>query len=285
MPSVETLDLLYLTLILNWCKVRVYEARKKIDKVNSSMTKFLHKYETHKLIKEYYSYIITVLILVIYDLFMKIDYKIDNSNYDMSLSTTLEIPLFVFCYLYLLKKTSLKNKYLKIFLTVFTISFLFTIIEMFFSNMFNPSVSENSFLDFILEGTYEMVDIILILLLVSAVSYINKNFLLTHVMDYKRGFLANIPNENTEDIFLIKASENYIEVYYKNNIKLIQYRLKNAILEMPADIGIQVHRSYWVNKKFIIKLEKENKKRFITLKNGMQIPVGSSYQKYVENIF
>ena len=249
------------------------------------MTKFLHKYETHKLIKQYYSYITTVLILIVYDLFMKIDHKIDDSNYDMNLSTTLEIPLFVFCYVYLLTKIDIKNKYVKSFLTIFTIAFLFTIIEMFFSSMFSPTITQNNFSEFMQEGLYEMVDIILILLLVNAVSYINSNFLLTHVTEYKRGFLSNIPNEYIEDIFMIKSSENYIEVHYKNQVKLIQYRLKNAILEMPADLGLQVHRSYWVNKKFITKLETANKKTFITLKNDVEVPVGASYKKYVESAF
>lgn len=248
------------------------------------MTKFLQKYKIHKFIKEYYSYIVTVMILVIYDFFMKIDYKLDNPGYDMQLWNTFEIPLFVFLYILLLTKIDIKNRHVKACLSVFTIAFLYTIIETFFSGMFSDLPSQNKLSEFLLESLLEMLDIILILLLVSSVSYINSNFLLTHIMEYKRGFLANIPKENIEDIFMIKANENYIEVYFKENTEMIQYRLKNAILEMPADLGLQVHRSYWVSKKFIVKLEKKNKKMIIYLKNGIQVPVGSSYQKYVENI-
>jgi DNA-binding LytR/AlgR family response regulator len=68
---------------------------------------------------------------------------------------------------------------------------------------------------------------------------------------------------------------------------LILHNLKDAISELPLDlIGIQTHRSFWVNRKYIISIEEKELQNFLMLSNGRSVPVSrrrlSSVKKFLK---
>jgi DNA-binding LytR/AlgR family response regulator len=58
--------------------------------------------------------------------------------------------------------------------------------------------------------------------------------------------------------------------------ELILYNLKDAIAEMPRNLGIQTHRSYWVSYDNIIRLSKDGRQGSVVMKNGDKVPVSRS---------
>ena len=78
------------------------------------------------------------------------------------------------------------------------------------------------------------------------------------------------------DICLMKAELHYLEIITDQHRELILYNLKDAIAEMPPELGMQCHRSYWVAQKAIAQFKKKGREGVLLLKNDMRIPVSRS---------
>jgi len=79
-----------------------------------------------------------------------------------------------------------------------------------------------------------------------------------------------------DDILFIKADLHYLEVITNNHRELVLYNLKDAITELPADLGAQCHRSYWVAHAAIQTFKKKGREGVLLLKNDMRLPVSRS---------
>jgi DNA-binding LytR/AlgR family response regulator len=58
------------------------------------------------------------------------------------------------------------------------------------------------------------------------------------------------------------------------------YNLKDALEQLPADAGVQIHRSHWVSREHVKDLTKKNGSWECTLSNGKRLPI--SRRKYSE---
>ncbi len=77
---------------------------------------------------------------------------------------------------------------------------------------------------------------------------------------------------------------HYIRVVTLKGEMLILHNLKDAISELPADlIGIQTHRSFWVNLKYIEKILKKKLQSVLILSNGKSVPVSRRRISSVKN--
>jgi len=103
----------------------------------------------------------------------------------------------------------------------------------------------------------------------------------------KNEFLAKFSSEIGTDIIYLMSELHYIRVVTLKGEMLILHNLKDAISELPLDlIGIQTHRSFWVNKKYINSIEEKKLQKFLMLSNGRSIPVSrrrlSSVKKFLK---
>ncbi|WP_395373248.1 LytTR family DNA-binding domain-containing protein [Marinicella sp. W31] len=80
-----------------------------------------------------------------------------------------------------------------------------------------------------------------------------------------------------DDIRVIKAELHYLEIISDDHRELILYNLKDAIAELPAELGMQCHRSYWVARKAISQFKKKGREGVLLLKNEIQVPVSRSH--------
>ena len=96
------------------------------------------------------------------------------------------------------------------------------------------------------------------------------------------GFLKDLPPAFNKRPDVIEAQENYINVYSGNDMHTIHYRFKDAVAEMGAEVGLQVHRSYWVRKSSIAEFSKKQGRGEIQTTTGKTIPVSRTYLKSVE---
>lgn len=101
---------------------------------------------------------------------------------------------------------------------------------------------------------------------VNQFSQSNPSKLINHLI------LKNSPIPN-----MIKSEANYIRLYYDNTSELFLYNLKDAARDLPQ--GIQVHRSYWVNKDFIQKKIYINKAPHLRLNNNTIVPIGRTFSR------
>jgi hypothetical protein len=79
-----------------------------------------------------------------------------------------------------------------------------------------------------------------------------------------------------ESLEAIKAEGNYVKLLGADVSDLILYRFSQAVEEM-ADVGIQVHRSYWVRRSAVRDMQRSGKTGRLLLKSGREIPVSAPY--------
>lgn len=93
------------------------------------------------------------------------------------------------------------------------------------------------------------------------------------------GFLLRLPPSLGKEVIALSAEDHYVRVYTKLGNDLILYRFSDAVREMPENLGIQVHRSHWVNLGAITKFEESGRAYKLTVEDSVTIPVS---QRYIE---
>lgn len=98
----------------------------------------------------------------------------------------------------------------------------------------------------------------------------------------KPGFMQRMPVDlGLDDILAIKAEQHYIRVFTANRDYMLLHRFSDAVHELGTDIGMQVHRSYWVNRKAIARIKPRTKKFQVELVTGERVPVSTPYHAMV----
>jgi hypothetical protein len=90
------------------------------------------------------------------------------------------------------------------------------------------------------------------------------------------GFATLLMHTPLCEILYIQSELHYLSVVGQSGRELILYNLKDAIAEMPRNLGIQTHRSYWVSYDNIIRLSKDGRQGSVVMKNGDKVPVSRS---------
>lgn len=100
-------------------------------------------------------------------------------------------------------------------------------------------------------------------------------------------FIEELQSRASGDLISISSELHYLRVTTTETEVMFLYNLKDAIEELPADSGVQIHRSHWVAKEHIKALKKQggaSKQNGGTtecvLSNGKRLPV--SRRKYAE---
>ena len=74
-------------------------------------------------------------------------------------------------------------------------------------------------------------------------------------------------------IVALQSEDHYVRVHGETGSELLFIRLRDAIAEMDAAPGQQVHRSWWIAAGGIAAVETDGRKRTIRLRNGAHAPV------------
>lgn len=94
------------------------------------------------------------------------------------------------------------------------------------------------------------------------------------------GLLGMLPDELRRDIRWMKAEGNYVDVYGADDHRLVNYVFSRAAEELRS-LGIQVHRSYWVARDNLIRVESGKGRIYAVLKGGHRVPVSRSFVREV----
>ena len=77
---------------------------------------------------------------------------------------------------------------------------------------------------------------------------------------------------------LIKSELHYLKVVTERGSGLVLYNMDDAVDALPADAGMQVHRSDWVAFDAIDRLQRRGRQGELILRDGERVPV--SRQRY-----
>lgn len=87
-------------------------------------------------------------------------------------------------------------------------------------------------------------------------------------------FLLKAKPSCRHGLVAISAELHYLRIFTHHGEDLILYRFSDAANEIEALGGIRVHRSWCIVKSEV----KDRNGRCVTLKNGMQVPIGRSFK-------
>ncbi|WP_296877310.1 LytTR family DNA-binding domain-containing protein [Thomasclavelia sp.] len=80
----------------------------------------------------------------------------------------------------------------------------------------------------------------------------------------------------TKDIIYIESYQHYLTVHTINASFKIRMNISKMLQELANQNFIQVHRSYIINKNYLLRIEK----KYCFLINEIEIPIGRKYQKF-----
>lgn len=90
-------------------------------------------------------------------------------------------------------------------------------------------------------------------------------------------FLQQAANSRTEDVLALQAEEHYVRIYSTQGTELVQCRFGDAVEQMPAELGLQVHRSWWVAESAVRSAQRGSRRWQLNLAADVAVPVSDSY--------
>ncbi|MEW5687324.1 MAG: LytTR family DNA-binding domain-containing protein [Pseudomonadota bacterium] len=90
-------------------------------------------------------------------------------------------------------------------------------------------------------------------------------------------FFARVPDRLGRDLLALEAQDHYLMVHTRRGSALIHMQLSEAVQILPAQLGLQAHRRWWVARKEVAGLRREGHQTLIELTGGLTVPVGRTY--------
>jgi hypothetical protein len=90
-------------------------------------------------------------------------------------------------------------------------------------------------------------------------------------------FLSRVPSHLGQELLAVNAEDHYLRVITASGSGLILMRMADALRELDAHAGLQVHRSWWVAREAVRAIRRDNGKTILELSNGQQVPVSRTY--------
>ncbi len=95
--------------------------------------------------------------------------------------------------------------------------------------------------------------------------------------------VALLPAKVGTEILALQAEDHYVRVYTAVGSALVRYRFGDAIRDLEPLGGLQVHRSFWVRKSAVERLDTGTNPWLLTLRGGQQVPVSQAFRTAVRN--
>jgi hypothetical protein len=95
-------------------------------------------------------------------------------------------------------------------------------------------------------------------------------------------FFRRIPPALGRDLLALEMEDHYLRIHTALGSDLILLRLRDALGELGAGRGQQVHRSWWVAEGAVASAERDNGRLAIVLRNGLRVPVSRSFRDRVK---
>jgi Zn-dependent protease with chaperone function len=95
--------------------------------------------------------------------------------------------------------------------------------------------------------------------------------------------LTRITQLDPDELLAVAAEDHYIQVHTSRGKELIYYRFGDALEELSTLDGLRIHRSAWINRKAIERIQGEGRNMHVVLQNGESFRVSLSNRGAVLN--
>jgi hypothetical protein len=85
--------------------------------------------------------------------------------------------------------------------------------------------------------------------------------------------LDRLPAKLGEELIALEMEDHYVRVHTRGGSHLLLMRMRDAIAELDGVDGAQVHRSWWVARSAVARVERQGRRVAIELDNGLEVPV------------
>lgn len=89
--------------------------------------------------------------------------------------------------------------------------------------------------------------------------------------------MYDLPPDRRDALIAIEAEDHYLRVHTDRGNALIHRGFGDALSQVSAFDGLQVHRSWWVARDAVKRLERNGDRLSIELTNGLRVPVSRTY--------
>ncbi|MXO48785.1 LytTR family transcriptional regulator [Erythrobacter vulgaris] len=86
-------------------------------------------------------------------------------------------------------------------------------------------------------------------------------------------FLDRLPPSLGTDLQALEMEDHYVRAHTALGSDLVLLRLRDAVAELDAAEGLQVHRSWWVARGAVEEIRREGRNVRLVLANGVEVPV------------
>ncbi len=90
-------------------------------------------------------------------------------------------------------------------------------------------------------------------------------------------FLRRVPARLGQSLLALEMEDHYLRIHTAVGSDLVLCRFGDALAELGACNGLQVHRSFWVARAAIAGHQRRNGRVTLTLTNGLEVPVSRTY--------
>lgn len=91
--------------------------------------------------------------------------------------------------------------------------------------------------------------------------------------------LSALSPERRGALLALAAEDHYLRVFTDRGEELILRRFGDALIDVSALDGAQVHRGWWVARDAVVGSEREGDRTILSLVNGVRVPVSRTYAK------
>ena len=104
----------------------------------------------------------------------------------------------------------------------------------------------------------------------------------TIVENHIRGELLHLTHLSSyQTIICLSAELHYLDVHTANDHQLILFSLRDAVNEIPKDLGIQIHRSHWIAWRAVTAIKKKGRQGIAIMTNGLRLPISRTKLPHV----
>lgn len=78
-------------------------------------------------------------------------------------------------------------------------------------------------------------------------------------------------------LLAVEAEDHYLRLHTDAGSDLVLMRLRDAVAALATVPGLQVHRSFWVARSAVTRIERRGQTALLVLGDGLTVPVGRTY--------
>lgn len=96
-------------------------------------------------------------------------------------------------------------------------------------------------------------------------------------VSYPQALLSRLPTGMRSEIIALETQDHYLRVHTKDGTSLILMRMADAVALLHPELGLQVHRRWWVAEAAVVEMETKRQKMLLRLTDDSLVPIGRTF--------